>query len=176
MKLPLYFFVMLLAGLMSCRSIQYVPVETVRHDSLLVIKSHRDSIYHRDSIFVIERGDTRIVYRNRYLYRDRYLTDTVFRSVTDTLSVRDSIYHRDSIFVIERGDTRIVYRNRYLYRDRYLTDTVFRSVTDTLSVPYPVEKQLSRWQQLKLAFADVALLALIAILLLWIVRKRFLRK
>lgn len=126
MKLPLYFFVMLLAGLMSCRSIQYVPVETVRHDSLLVIKSHRDSIY-----------------------------------------------HRDSIFVIERGDTRIVYRNRYLYRDRYLTDTVFRSVTDTLSVPYPVEKQLSRWQQLKLAFADVALLALIAILLLWIVRKRF---
>lgn len=129
MKLPLYFFVMLLAGLMSCRSIQYVPVETVRHDSLLVIKSHRDSIY-----------------------------------------------HRDSIFVIERGDTRIVYRNRYLYRDRYLTDTVFRSVTDTLSVPYPVEKQLSRWQQLKLAFADVALLALIAILLLWIVRKRFLRK
>lgn len=129
MKLPLYFFVMLLAGLMSCRSIQYVPVETVRHDSLLVIKSHRDSIY-----------------------------------------------HRDSIFVIERGDTRIVYRNRYLYRDRYLTDTVFRSVTDTLSVPYPVEKQLSRWQQLKLAFADVVLLALIAILLLWIVRKRFLRK
>lgn len=129
MKLPLYFFVILLAGLMSCRSIQYVPVETVRHDSLLVIKSHRDSIY-----------------------------------------------HRDSIFVIERGDTRIVYRNRYLYRDRYLTDTVFRSVTDTLSVPYPVEKQLSRWQQLKLAFADVALLALIAILLLWIVRKRFLRK
>lgn len=126
MKLPLYFFVMLLAGLMSCRSIQYVPVETVRHDSLLVIKSHRDSIY-----------------------------------------------HRDSIFVIERGDTRIVYRNRYLYRDRYLTDTVFRSVTDTLSVPYPVEKQLSRWQQLKLAFADVVLLALIAILLLWIVRKRF---
>lgn len=129
MKLPLYFFVMLLAGLMSCRSIQYVPVETVRHDSLLVIKNHRDSIY-----------------------------------------------HRDSIFVIERGDTRIVYRNRYLYRDRYLTDTVFRSVTDTLSVPYPVEKQLSRWQQLKLAFADVVLLALIAILLLWIVRKRFLRK
>lgn len=129
MKLPLYFFVILLAGLMSCRSIQYVPVETVRHDSLLVIKSHRDSIY-----------------------------------------------HRDSIFVIERGDTRIVYRNRYLYRDRYLTDTVFRSVTDTLSVPYPVEKQLSRWQQLKLAFADVVLLALIAILLLWIVRKRFLRK
>lgn len=126
MKLPLYFFVMLLAGLMSCRSIQYVPVETVRHDSLLVIKSHRDSIY-----------------------------------------------HRDSIFVIERGDTRIVYRNRYLYRDRYLTDTVFRSVTDTLSVPYPVEKQLSHWQQLKLAFADVVLLALIAILLLWIVRKRF---
>lgn len=62
----------------------------------------------------------------------------------------DSIYEHDSIFLFLKGDT--VYKEKYRYKYRYLTinktDTII--MTDSVQVPYPVEKQLSRWQQMKI--------------------------
>lgn len=62
----------------------------------------------------------------------------------------DSIYQHDSVFYYKNGDTIYQYKYKYLYR--YLTinktDTVIK--TDSMQVPYPVEKQLSRWQSMKL--------------------------
>nr|DAG03101.1 MAG TPA: hypothetical protein [Siphoviridae sp. cttma3]DAI04099.1 MAG TPA: hypothetical protein [Caudoviricetes sp.] len=104
MKSLLYIILLTLAiCITSCRSIRYVPVETVRTE---------------------------------YKTRD---------------SIRfDSIYEHDSIFLFLKGDT--VYKEKYRYKYRYLTinktDTVM--MTDSVQVPYPVEKQLSRWQQMKI--------------------------
>lgn len=106
--------------LSSCRT-QYVPVETVRTEY-----KTRDSI--------------------------RY----------------DSIYQRDSVYMLVNGDTVYLYKYKYLYR--YLTinktDTVIK--TDSIQVPYPVEKQLSRWQSLKMelggwAFGIIIVFALIVV-------------
>ena len=80
----------------------------------------------------------------------------------------DSIYQRDSIYTLVKCDT--VYQHRYKYLYRYLTtnrtDTILKS--DSIRVPYPVEKQLTRWQILRMelggwAFGIIILFILIII-------------
>ena len=69
-----------------------------------------------------------------------------------------------------------VEKYRYLYRDRLVHDTLYVTRTDSVQVPYPVERQLTRWQQFKMrvggwAVGLVALSALcLAFWMLW--RKR----
>jgi hypothetical protein len=79
----------LLCVMCSCKSIQYVPVETVkteykvRTDTL----TQKDSIYLRDSIWVEKSGDTVTTYKTRYVYQDRWRD----RVVRDTVIKTDSI-------------------------------------------------------------------------------------
>lgn len=127
MKNLLYIILLTLAiCLTSCRSIKYVPVETVKTE---------------------------------YKTRD---------------SIRfDSIYEHDSIFLFVKGDT--VYKEKYRYKYRYLTinktDTVM--LTDSVQIPYPVEKQLTRWQRMKIELGGWAFgMAIISLIVLII---RFLK-
>lgn len=62
----------------SCRSIRYVPVETIRTDSLYLTVHERDSIHIKDFIYIREKGDTVFVERWRTQYRDRGRTDTLY--------------------------------------------------------------------------------------------------
>ena len=119
-------YILLLASVcMSCRSIKYVPVETVRTE---------------------------------YRYRD---------------SIRfDSIYQRDSVYYMIKGDSVYMYKFKYLYR--YLTvnktDTILK--IDSVQVPYPVEKPLTKWQNIKLELGGWAFGVIIAFSLIiagWIV-------
>lgn len=122
MKNLLYIILLMLAiCLTSCRSIKYVPVETVKTE---------------------------------YKTRD---------------SIRfDSIYEHDSIFLVVKGDT--VYKEKYRYKYRYLTinktDTVM--LTDSVQIPYPVEKQLTRWQQMKIELGGwaVGVIVILSIVLM----------
>jgi len=121
MKNLLYIILLMLAiCITSCRSIKYVPVETVKTE---------------------------------YKTRD---------------SIRfDSIYEHDSIFLFVKGDT--VYKEKYRYKYRYLTinktDTVM--LTDSVQIPYPVEKQLTRWQQMKIELGGWAFgMAIISLIVL----------
>ena len=50
----------------------------------------------------------------------------------------------------------VIYKDRW--RDRYLCDTVIK--TDSVRVPYPIEKKLTKWQQIKLDVGGGALAAL----------------
>ena len=71
----------LICLLSGCKSVQYVPVETVRTDSVYVDRYLRDSIYQRDSVLINRwtAGDT--VYQDKvvwkYVYRDKVKYDTV---------------------------------------------------------------------------------------------------
>lgn len=66
----------------SCRSIKYVPVDTVRTEYRTRDSIRFDSIYQRDSVLLFMKGDT--VYKERYKYLYRYLTinkvDTVIKA------------------------------------------------------------------------------------------------
>ena len=86
----IYFLAMLVLLAMavtSCRSVRYVPVETVKHDSVYFNKVVRDSIHVKDSVLVIVKGDTVIEFRYKYVYRDKAKTDTAYVSRTDTIRV-----------------------------------------------------------------------------------------
>ena len=81
----------LLSSLAGCKSVRYVPVETVRTDSVYVDRYLRDSIYQRDSVFINRwtAGDT--VYQDKvvwkYVYRDKVKYDTVAILRSDTVRV-----------------------------------------------------------------------------------------
>lgn len=81
----------MLSLLAGCKSVQYVPVETVRTDSVYVDHYLRDSIYQRDSVFINRwtAGDT--VYQDKvvwkYVYRDKVKYDTVAILRSDTINV-----------------------------------------------------------------------------------------
>lgn len=71
----------------SCKSIQYVPVETVRTEHKYEDRLQRDSIHLHDSIFIFMRGDT--VFRDRWHmeYKNRFVYDTTYVSKTDTIRI-----------------------------------------------------------------------------------------
>lgn len=83
--------ILLCAMLGSCTTTKYVPVVEHRTDTLLKYSSILDSIYVHDSIYVSDfvRDDTVIktVERWHTSYRDRLMTDTIYSSVTDTVTV-----------------------------------------------------------------------------------------
>lgn len=97
----------LLSSLAGCKSVQYVPVETVRTDSVFVDRYLRDSIYQRDSVFINQwtAGDT--VYQDKIVYK-------------------------------------------YIYRDKVKYDTVAILRSDTVRVPFSVDRELSKWEQIRL--------------------------
>lgn len=88
-RLILYLIVFLMSGtwFTSCRSVQYVPVETVKKDSIYINKIQHDSIYRRDSVYIDRSGDTIYIYKDRYLYKYKNLTDTVYISRVDSINV-----------------------------------------------------------------------------------------
>lgn len=81
MKYLILFFALTLC-LSSCRSVKYVPVETVKTEYKTRDSIKFDSIYQHDSVFLYKNGDTVYQYKYKYLYR--YLTinkvDTVIRA------------------------------------------------------------------------------------------------
>lgn len=70
----------------SCTTTKYVPVESVRVDSVYVARVERDSIYERDSVFVAVKADTVLVSRVQYRYRDRIVRDTLSVVQRDTIT------------------------------------------------------------------------------------------
>ena len=83
------FFLVLwaLMWLSGCSRAQYVPVETVRTDSVYLTKIQRDSVTRYDSIYIKERGDTVWLEKYRYLWRDRLVRDTLYVFRTDSVQV-----------------------------------------------------------------------------------------
>lgn len=78
--------ILLTSAICSCSRVQYVPVETVRTDSLYFNAVSTDSVYVMDSVLVV-KGDTVTEYRYRYLYRYKDRTDTVYINRTDSVRV-----------------------------------------------------------------------------------------
>ena len=108
----------------SCRTVKYVPVETIKVDTTYINKLQRDSIYMLDSVYVKEKGDTVLI--------EKY---------------------------------------KYLYRDKLVRDTMYISKADSIQVPYPVEKELTKWQQFRMYFGGWAMCIVVISILILIVYK-----
>lgn len=117
-------FMCMLFVICSCRTVKYVPVETVKVDTTYINKLQRDSIYMLDSVYVKEKGDTVLI--------EKY---------------------------------------KYLYRDKLVRDTMYISKADSIQVPYPVEKELTKWQQFRMYFGGWAMCIVVISILILIVYK-----
>ena len=113
---------LLASAICSCSRVQYVPIETVKRDSLYINKLVRDSVFVKDSVMVV------------------------------------------------KGDTVTEYRYRYVYKYVGKTDTLYVEKVDTVNVPYPVEKQLSKWERIKMDAGGYALFAIIITVLVTVGR------
>jgi len=127
----MYILLWIATGLLllcSCKSIKYVPVETVRTDSLYITVHEKDSVHVHDSIYVREKGDT--------VFVDRWHTK---------------------------------------YRDRQRTDTMYVARTDSVQVPYPVERELTKWESFKMEMGGWAfgvILSAVLFVIVWLVYKK----
>lgn len=88
MKTVLHIFMIIFSmlAIWSCRSVQYVPVESVKTDSIYMSVLHTDSIYVRDSTVLVV-GDTVTLTRWKYVYRYRDLKDTIYMMQADTVRI-----------------------------------------------------------------------------------------
>ena len=70
----------------SCTRTVYQEHEVIRHDSIYLNTVSVDTVMQRDSIHIIERGDT--VYKNiyKYIYKVREHTDTCVVMKVDTVT------------------------------------------------------------------------------------------
>lgn len=77
---------------------------------------------------------------------------TLYKTRVDTVQRWDSVYFRDSVYIAAKGDT--VFLTKTQWRERFRnvyhtkTDTIMQR--DSIPVPYPVEKQLTKWQRWKM--------------------------
>lgn len=121
---PVFWLVvgLLLFAMCGCARVQYVPVETVRVDSVYSVRYHSDSTYMKDSIYIELKTERDTVFRTEYKYRTHW-------------------------------------------RDRVVHDTLVSERVDSVSVPYPVERNLSPWEQTKLHYGGFAMLAVVVLIL-----------
>lgn len=61
----------------ECRT-EYIPIESVRYDSLMIEKLMRDSVFVRDSIYMKEKGDTIYKYKDKFVYVYKNRVDTFY--------------------------------------------------------------------------------------------------
>ena len=74
LRMTILFAVLFLCG---CRT-EYVPIESVRYDSVMIEKLMRDSVFVRDSVYLKEKGDTIYKYKDRFVYVYKNRVDTFF--------------------------------------------------------------------------------------------------
>lgn len=83
--LLIFIFGMILIAFGSCRSIKYVPIETIKHDSIYITQHQKDSIYIHDSIYQKEKGDTVLIEKWHTKYIEKQVRDTLIQIQRDTI-------------------------------------------------------------------------------------------
>lgn len=115
-------------------------------------------------------------YAVRYVPVESVSHDSVFVSRVD----RDSIYVHDSIYieVFSKADT--IYQTKYVqkvvYCDVMRIDTMVVERVDTIRLPYPVERNLSKWEKIKLDFGGMSLggigIFVLSAVTIWLLRRK----
>ncbi len=132
--------VFMMIWLCSCRSPQYIPVETVKTDIKYVER--------RDSVRIVDK----VILRDSVRMRDS--TVQVVNEKGDV--IRTEIWHWNEKYSA----------STWLYNllmSKY--DSLYSAKQDSVQVPYPVERQLNRWESMKMelgGWAFGALLFLVA--------------
>lgn len=138
----------------SCKSIKYVPVETVKHDSIYINKHDTVSI-------------TNVVKEKEYIK----VKDSTNVVVDETGKVLQREIWHNQIIIKEKSDSLNYYKA--------LTDSLYALKQKVQEIPIEVERPLSKWEQRYMTMGKVSvgvyvglLLAFILWLINWIKKRR----
>lgn len=83
----------------------------------------------------------------------------------------DSVVIKDSIFIDRTKDT--IYKYVERWQEKYIirNDTTIVARIDSIPVEVKVEKQLTRWQQMKIDYGDNVLVMLVAVIVVTCIQK-----
>lgn len=95
----------------------------------------------------------------------------------DTLTKHDSVFQKEFVDRFVKGDTVYLTKTKVDYRYRNIYKTLYRDSirSDSVRVPYPVEKSLTKWQQLKMNLGGIAIGGIIIAIIsvtAWLLLKR----
>ena len=97
---------------------------------------------------------------------------TEYKTKVDTFIQKDSCVIKDSVYIHSKGDTVWFEKWHTKYIDRWKevikVDTLIKR--DSVQVAYPVEKPLSRWQQIKMDTGGIAIGGCACFLLIMLVK------
>ena len=79
-------YILALLLLSGCTRTVYQDREVVRHDTTYISKFALDTVIQRDSIRVLEKGDTFKITECKYIYKVRERVDTSYVFITDTVT------------------------------------------------------------------------------------------
>ncbi len=165
LALSLTAFVLMCLVATGCTRTIYKPVETVRTE-------------------YVEADTTGLYERMRSFFESQRLKETSSDSVIDRT--------KETVVLKENGDTarhdkeRIVYvashREKELEYKVQQQDSIIKTLrlqlasvkSDSVPVPYPVERELTKWEQTKMDFGGAAIGATVVVLciaVIWLIKK-----
>ena len=96
----------------------------------------------------------------------------------DTLTKHDSVFQKEFVDRFVKGDTVYLTKTKVDYRYRNIYKTLYRDSirSDSVRVPYPIEKRLTKWQQLKMDLGGIAIggiiIAIISVTVLLLLKRK----
>lgn len=140
MRKYLFIAIAIIALLSSCRSPQYIPVETVKTEIKYVERG--------DSVRIVDKVNVRDSVRMR---------DSIVQIVNDKGEViRTEVWHWKEKY----SDVNTLYSS---LKSKY--DSLYLAKSDSVQVPYPVERKLTKWESTKMELGGWAFGALIVLAL-----------
>ena len=103
--------------------------------------------------------------------RETVIKDSLYivQRMIDRVLIRDSVYERHV------HDTVYKYKERETVRYLSLRDTLYIEKRDSVSVPYPVERQLTKWEAVRMRLGDILLVIVnigLIYVVIWLIRRR----
>lgn len=107
----------------------------------------------------------------RVAQRETVIKDSLYivQRMIDRVLIRDSVYERHV------HDTVYKYKERETVRYLAMRDTLYVERRDSVSVPYPVERELTKWEAVRMRLGDILLVSVNIVLIyvvIWMIRRR----
>ena len=103
--------------------------------------------------------------------RETVIKDSLYivQRMIDRVLIRDSVYERHV------HDTVYKYKERETVRYLAMRDTLYVERRDSVSVPYPVERELTKWEATRMRLGDISFAVFIAgiiYVVVWLIKRR----
>ena len=152
LTLVMWFLLVFCTGLIliclgSCRSVKYIPYETIKHDSIYISKKDTVKLTHtikeKEYVEVKDSASTTLDEQGNILKQEIWHNKTIIRQMSDSIDYYRAMY--DSLLSVKQK---------------------------TEYVPYPVETELSKWETRYISLGKVSLglyIGLAVASIVWIV-------